>query len=125
MERQWDVIIVGARCAGATLAALLARSGVRTLLLEASPRGTDMPLSTHLVQPPGMDVLDALGVGDRVRAVTPAATRFRYALDESVVVSQANPGRAAYCVRRSTLDPWLQEAAEAAGAELRDRHRVE
>jgi flavin-dependent dehydrogenase len=27
-------------------------------------------------------------------------------------------------VRRSTLDPWLQDAAEAAGADLRDRHRV-
>jgi 2-polyprenyl-6-methoxyphenol hydroxylase-like FAD-dependent oxidoreductase len=124
MEGHRDVIIVGARCAGATLGALLSRRGVRTLLLEASPRGTDMPLSTHLVQPPGMDVLDAIGVGDRVRAVTPASARFRYALDESVLISDALPGRAAHCVRRATLDPWLQDAAEASGAELRDRHRV-
>src|SRR5258706_16017293 len=77
MENHHDVIIVGARCAGATLAALLAKSGVRVLLLEAAPRGTDMPMSTHFVQPPGMDVLDTLGVGDKVRRAAPPSKRFR------------------------------------------------
>lgn len=67
MEERWDVIIVGARCAGATLAALLAHSGVRTLLLEASSRGTNMPMSTHLLQARGMDVLERLGLAERVR----------------------------------------------------------
>ena len=33
-------------------------------------------------------------------------------------------GREPHCVRRSVIDPWLQDAAESAGAELYDRHRV-
>jgi flavin-dependent dehydrogenase len=124
METRWDVIIVGARCSGATLAALLARRGLKTLLLEAAPRGTDMPLSTHLVQPTGMDVLDSLGIGDRVRAVTPATRSLRYALDGSELLSRNDEGRFAYCVRRSVIDPWLQETAELSGAHFLDRHRV-
>jgi menaquinone-9 beta-reductase len=124
MSDCWDVIIVGARCAGATLAGLLAKSGVRTLLLEAAPRGTNMPLSTHYIHPPGVDVLDQLGLGERTRAVTPATRGFRYALDEVEVISTLPEGRVGLCPRRSTIDPWLQEVAEASGAEFRDRHRV-
>ena len=124
MTEHWDVIIVGARCAGATLATLLAKQGVRTLLLEASSRGTNMPMSTHLVQPPGMAVLDRLGLGQRVREVTPPTARFRIALDDASLIAPSDPIEAPYCVRRATLDPWLQDVAEQAGAELRFRHRV-
>src|SRR6185369_3614465 len=59
----YDVIIVGARCSGAALGTLLARSGVKTLILDADSLPSDMPMSTHYVHPPGMDVLDELGVG--------------------------------------------------------------
>jgi 2-polyprenyl-6-methoxyphenol hydroxylase-like FAD-dependent oxidoreductase len=124
MSEHWDVIIVGARCAGATLAATLARSGVRTLLLEADRRGTDMPMSTHYLQPPSMEVLDRLGVGERVRSVAPASNHFRLALDDVEVVAPTSPGRPGYCVRRGTLDPFLQDAAEASSAELRFGHKV-
>jgi flavin-dependent dehydrogenase len=48
----------------------------------------------------------------------------RVALDGAEVLSRYHQQRPAYCVRRSTLDPLLQEAAQAAGAELRDQHRV-
>jgi menaquinone-9 beta-reductase len=124
MGEHWDVIIVGARCAGATLATLLARRGLRILLLEASSRGSNLPMSTHLVQAPGMDVLDRLGVGPRVRACTPAAARVRLALDSVELTNQVSAGREPFCIRRATLDPWLQDGAEAAGADLRCRHRV-
>ena len=33
-KRSWDVIVVGARVAGATLAAYLGRAGLRTLLID-------------------------------------------------------------------------------------------
>jgi len=122
--RRWDVIVVGARCTGATLSALLAKQGVRTLLLEAGPRGTDMPMSTHLIQAAGIDVLDRIGIGEKVRAAAPASRTFRFALDDSIVLSRNDEGRAARCVRRSVIDPWLQDAAEEAGATLLDRHRV-
>lgn len=119
-----DVIIVGARCAGATLGALLAKAGVRVLLLEADALPCDMPMSTHYIQPPGMDVLDEVSVGDAVRAVTPATRRLAVRCDAWSFVSHYPDGRAGYCPRRVTVDTLLQQAATAAGAELRDRHRV-
>jgi flavin-dependent dehydrogenase len=119
-----DVIIVGARCAGATLATLLARSGVTTLLLDAGKAGSDMPLSTHFIQPPGMDVLDAIGVGDQIRACTPASRHLLARMETHDVRATFPDGRAAYCPRRSTIDPLLQAAATGAGAELRTETRV-
>ena len=64
-----DVVIVGGRCAGAALATYLARDGASVVVLERDARGTDQVLSTHTIHPPGMDVLDELGVGEEVRAV--------------------------------------------------------
>ncbi len=119
-----DVIIVGARCAGATLATYLARAGVKTLLLEAQPRFSDMPMSTHFLQPPGMAILDELGLGDALRAVTPPAPtlRFRVGGHDACVTQPLE--RAGCCPRRLTLDPLLQRAAIDAGAEFRDQTRV-
>lgn len=124
MRNRWDVIVVGARCAGATLAATLARAGVATLVIEADARGTDQPMSTHFMQPPGMQVLDRLGIGDAVRAVTPPTVNFRLALDEAEALTPSAPGRHGYCIRRATLDPLLQDVAESSGAELLFGHKV-
>jgi flavin-dependent dehydrogenase len=121
---KYDVIIVGSRCAGGALATLLARSGVKTLVLEADSLPSDMTMSTHYVHPPGMDVLDEIGVGDAVRKVAPPTKRGFYVVGTHRVLTDYPGGRAAYCVRRRTVDPLLQEAATKAGAELRDRHRV-
>jgi hypothetical protein len=66
-----DVVIVGARCAGATLATFLARAGASVLLLDKDRLPSDQILSTHTIHPPGLDVLDDVGVGDAVRAVAP------------------------------------------------------
>jgi len=121
----WDVIIVGARCAGAALGIQLARAGVRTLVLESDRRGSDMPLSTHYVQPPGVLALERLGVAERIRELTPATLRMRLALDDAEMVTPLDRDRPGYCVRRSTLDPLLQDAAEASGAVLRCGTRVE
>lgn len=121
---RYDVIIVGARCAGAALGTFLSRSGVDTLLLDANARYSDMPMSTHYVHPPGMDVLDELGIGDDVRRATPASRRTQYRLDRYHFVAEYPDRRAACCVRRSTLDPLLQEVAQSAGCELRESARV-
>lgn len=123
MTQSWDVIIVGARCAGASLAVQLARAGVKTLLLEASPRGTNMPMSTHLIQPPGVEALLRMGLEDVV-STAPETTRFRFSLDDVAMISTFDRGASARCVRRSTIDPALQNLAESAGADFRDRHRV-
>src|ERR671934_1401235 len=67
MAEQFDVVVVGARCAGAPLAALLARQGVSVALVEQAkfPRDT---LSTHLFEADGLAFLDRLGVTDELRA---------------------------------------------------------
>lgn len=124
MENTWDVIVVGARCAGATLATHLARAGKRVLLLDGAARGSNMPMSTHYVQPPGMAALERLGLRDKVREVTPPTRTFRMALDDTEAFFQTPSEMHAYCVRRSTIDPLLQDVAEQAGATFLDRHMV-
>ena len=120
----FDVIVVGARCAGATLATLLARSGARVLMLDAQALPGDMPLSTHYIQAPGMEVLDEIGVGAAIRACTPPNRRIRARFDEHDVYVNRPEGRWQYCPRRSTVDPLILKAALDAGATLRDRSRV-
>ena len=45
-ETTYDVLVVGARCAGAATAMLLARKGLRVLLIDRGSYGTDTT-STH------------------------------------------------------------------------------
>src|ERR671934_1985756 len=66
MAEQYDVVIVGARCAGSPLAALLARRGVRVALVEQAtfPRDT---LSSHIFEADALAFLDRLGVTQELR----------------------------------------------------------
>jgi flavin-dependent dehydrogenase len=116
----FDCIVVGARCAGAPLATHLARAGVRVCVVDAAKLPSDQPFSTHAIQPGGMDLLDELGVGKKIRAVAPPVHVNRFSVGGAVMDIRMSPGRDIYCPRRSTLDPLLAEAAAAAGAEIRD-----
>ncbi len=119
-----DAVIVGARCAGASLATLLSRTGMSVLLLDKDPLPSDQVISTHPIHPPGIDVLDELGVGTALREKSPASHIVRLRKNDAHVDFQFAEGRAEYCPRRYRLDGLLQDAAVAAGAELRDRTRV-
>lgn len=121
---RFDVIVVGARCAGAALAQRLARAGASVALLDGAQPGSGQRTSTHLIQPPGMDELDALQVGPRVRQQTPPLRAMRLAFDQSETRLKYGPGREAHCLRRERLDPLLQEAAVSAGTQLRLRTTV-
>src|SRR5215472_14563100 len=57
----YDAIIVGARCAGAPTAMLLARRGYKILLLDADRVPSDMPMSTHLIWQSGRGASASLG----------------------------------------------------------------
>jgi 2-polyprenyl-6-methoxyphenol hydroxylase-like FAD-dependent oxidoreductase len=120
----FDVIIVGARCAGASLAYHLASAGLSVALLDAARLPSAQRTSTHLVQPPGMDELDALGVGPIVRRLSPALRVVRLSFDGHEARLPYGRGRAAHCLRRETLDRLLQDAAVKAGADLRAQSRV-
>ena len=103
-ESRYDVVIVGARCAGATLATFLARAGASVLLLDKDRLPSDQILSTHTIHPPGLDVLDEVGVGDAVRAVAPP-THIRAAAKNEAFVDIEFPGERASIVagRGSTV----------------------
>lgn len=66
MTRARSVAIAGAGVAGLASAILLSRAGWRVTVFERFERAR--PVGSGLIlQPPGMAVLDALGLGDRVR----------------------------------------------------------
>lgn len=118
----YDVVVVGARAAGAATAMLLARQGRRVLLLDRGRYGGDT-LSTHALMRPAVFLLSRWGLLDRiVDAGTPPVrlTRFDYGTDSASVAIKPTLGvQALYAPRRTVLDPVLVRAAAAAGAEVR------
>jgi 2-polyprenyl-6-methoxyphenol hydroxylase-like FAD-dependent oxidoreductase len=118
---RYDVIVVGARVAGAATAHLLARLGLDVLLVDRSRYGADT-LSTHALMRAGVMQLSRWGLLDAVIAAgTPAVhrTTFRYGGD--VIPIDLKPGGgidALYAPRRTVLDPILVDAAETAGVEV-------
>ena len=74
MPKEYDAIVVGARCGGAPTAMLLARRGYRVLLVDKATFPSDT-MSTHLVHPPGVAALARWGILERLEADR-AARRF-------------------------------------------------
>ncbi len=129
MSNRYDVVIVGARCAGAATAMLLARGGAKVLLIDRQPLGSDT-LSTHALMRPAVWLLDQWGVLDGVRrsgAPPIRRTTFHYG-EEVLPIDIASDGGvdALYAPRRTVLDRLLVEAAVEAGAEaLHETHFLE
>jgi menaquinone-9 beta-reductase len=121
MSESFDVIVVGARCAGAPLATMLARDGLRVCVVDKDRFPSDTP-STHGIQPIGVQVLERIGVLDSLLKLAPPILRLRMVFDDTsvptadVVTITGAPGLS---VRRITLDEILLNAAADAGAEVR------
>jgi flavin-dependent dehydrogenase len=128
MTNRYDVIVIGARCAGAPTAMLLARHGYRVLLVDKAPFPSDA-MSTHVVHPPGVAALNRWGLLDRLVA-TGCPPIEDYSLDLGPVMLAGSPRpvdgvSVAYCPRRTVLDKLLVDAAVEAGVELRESFTVE
>ncbi|MDX6649123.1 MAG: hypothetical protein QOJ97_1074 [Solirubrobacteraceae bacterium] len=126
MNESFDVIVVGARCAGAPLATMLARAGVRVCVVDKDRFPSDT-LSTHAIQPAGVQVLERLGVLDALLKVAPPMLRGRMVFDDGVAVIDdvvAITGAPVLSVRRVTLDEVLVKAAVEAGAQVRTQTAV-
>lgn len=128
MIHLYDVIVVGARCAGSSVAMLLARRGHRVLVLDRNSFPSDRIASTHMVWHSGVEHLSRWGLLDRLRATgCPPMRNFNLDLGELVLTGHAPPadGSAeAYAPRRYVLDDVLLTAAREAGAETRTRCTV-
>ena len=125
---RYDVVVVGARCAGAPLAAHLAGAGMSVALVDRFAIPGETP-STHVVQAEGVACLGRLGLVERLLATgAPWIEQVQMRLDGMQVTAPwprrpTDPGPQ-LCVRRSVMDPLLLEAAQEAGAELRLGTRV-
>ena len=118
--KTYDVIVVGARCAGSPTAMLLAREGYEVLVVDRASFPSDT-ISTHLVHAPGVAALRRWGLLERAVAGCPPIDT--YAFDFGPFTISGTPGTA-YAPRRTVLDTVLVEAAAAAGAEVRQRFTV-
>jgi flavin-dependent dehydrogenase len=121
VKPSYDAVVVGARCAGAATAMLLARQGLDVLVVERSPYGSDT-LSTHALMRGGVLQLRRWGLLDAVEAAgTPAVrtTSFHYGEREVAIPIKPRDGvDALYAPRRTVLDALLADAARRDGADL-------
>ncbi len=121
-EPIYDAVIVGARCAGAATAMLLARAGANVLLIDRQRYGTDV-VSTHALMRAGVLQLARWGVlGQVMAAGTPAVkqTAFHYGDDVAHISIKPEHGVEFLCApRRTVLDRVLVDAARGAGVDVR------
>ena len=123
----YDVVIVGARCAGAAAAMLLARQGLRVLAIDRGRYGSDT-LSTHALMRGAVLQLHRWGVLPEVqRAGTPLVRRTTFFYDGDAVSIPIKPrdGVEGLCApRRTVLDRILVDAAIESGATVRHDTRL-
>ena len=124
----YDVIVVGARVAGSTTAMLLARRGLRVLVVDRAQFPSDA-LSTHAIQVPGAAALSRMGLLERVRATgAPGVSHVRFESGPVRLDGRYPPidGIGEVVVaRRTVLDALLVDAAREAGAEVREHVTIE
>ena len=124
---RYDVIVVGARCAGSPTAMLLARKGYKVLVVDRATFPSDT-LSTHLLHPPGIASLRRWGLLERLVA-TGCPPIHTYTFDFGPFTLSGTPGTdqtpVAYAPRRTVLDKLLLDAAAQAGAEVREGFTVQ
>lgn len=121
-RRHYDAVIVGARCAGASTAMLLARAGAKVLLVDRQRYGSDA-VSTHALMRGGVMQLKRWGLLERLLAAGTPPVRhstFHYGADAIRVAVKPEHDVTHLCApRRDLLDRVLVDAAEEAGAEVR------
>jgi flavin-dependent dehydrogenase len=128
MASRYDVIVLGARCAGSPTAMLLARKGYKVLLVDRATFPSDTP-TAHFLIPPGVARLQRWGLLDRVRDTNCPPIR-TWHLDVGPFTLSGSPAPVdgvaeAYAPRRTVLDKLLVDAAAEAGAEVREAFSVQ
>jgi flavin-dependent dehydrogenase len=131
---RYDAAIVGARVAGAATAMLLARRGLRVLVIDRDGLGSDT-LSSHALMRGAVTQLERWGIAPALRASSPSIEHvtFHYGVGpdgpgpDGTVVDLPITGNGAtplLAPRRTVLDRTMVEVAADAGAEFRHRTRL-
>jgi flavin-dependent dehydrogenase len=119
----YDAIVIGARCAGAPTAMLLARKGYKVLLVDRATFPSEIPHG-HFIHRDGPARLHRWGLLDRIVAAgCPPITSTILDLDDFPLVGKdllVDEVAMGYGPRRLVLDKILLDAAVEAGAELRE-----
>lgn len=131
-QGEWDAIVVGAGPAGSASAALLARDGFSTLLLDraAFPRDkacgeyTSPETEAVLRRIGALDALERAGTRrwNSMRVISPSGHSFKIEYDSS---NTNQPTKQVLATRRRVLDATLVDYARACGAIVRERTRVD
>jgi menaquinone-9 beta-reductase len=123
----FDLIVVGARCAGATMAALAARAGLRVLLVD-QVTFPSFTLSTHTMHADALAVLDGAGVLPEVEAVgAPRIEEVVCDYGDFQIVGPPPPVDGidhGLCIPRYRLDAILVRHAGRCGARVATDSRV-
>ena len=131
----FDVIVVGARCAGASTSLLLARKGLKVLMVDKVQFPKDT-LSTHFLWPRGASYLNRFGLLDSVREFSPTGTSVHVGIEDFQMTSEVSLDHLTYrfeqlhgnsenltqeylSSRRYLLDDFLSQQAVLAGVEFR------
>jgi len=116
MKTSFDVIVVGARVAGASLAYELSRAGFEVLLLDKAHFPSET-LSTHNFHGNSLAMLREMGVLNRLLETrTPLYSRAVVQFDDTVIdgrFPEVEGETQCLCIRRKHLDILLQEHALA------------
>jgi 2-polyprenyl-6-methoxyphenol hydroxylase-like FAD-dependent oxidoreductase len=127
MQSKFDIVVIGARVAGAGTALLLARLGYRVLIVDRTYPDRDT-LSTHAIMRTGVLQLKRWGLLSPIIARdTPPMRQITLGFGANRISFdfRAEFGvDALYAPRRPVLDTVLLEAAIAAGAEFRPGERM-
>jgi 2-polyprenyl-6-methoxyphenol hydroxylase-like FAD-dependent oxidoreductase len=128
MTKSYDAIVVGARCAGAPTAMLLARKGFRVLMVDRATFPSDT-VSTHFVHPPGVAALERWGLRDLLaKSGCPPVRTYSFDFGPFTIKGSPHPVDGvdeAFCPRRPVLDTMLVHAAADAGVEVREAFSVD
>ncbi len=120
-SHDFDVLIVGARCAGAATARLMAQRGLRVLIVDRAAPGSDTVSSHNLTRGACMQ-LGRWGLADRLLEMgTPRIDRTTLYFGDTVLPLDVKPSHGApgmLGTRRPILDTMLVEAARDAGATI-------
>jgi flavin-dependent dehydrogenase len=126
---RYDAIIVGARVAGSATGLLLARKGMKVLLVDKASFPSDT-ISTHYIHAAGIARLNRWGLLDRLRKTgCPPIRRIHFDFGPFGIAGTPPPAEGgiqeAYAPRRTVLDKLLADAAVEAGCDLRENCRVD